>query len=675
MTIRTEFPCAVREIEHTWVPLSDGTRLAARIWLPVDAEMRPVPAILEYLPYRKSDVNASQDSTRHAYFAGFGYAGVRVDLRGTGDSDGIICDEYLLQEQDDAVEVIAWLAAQPWCTGEVGMIGYSWGGFNGLQVAARRPPALKAVVTMYSTDDRYRDDCHYAGGCLLASDMLKWASWMRMYNALPPDPRHREDWREVWLERLAKTPAFIEPWMSHQTYGDYWRQGSVREDYAAIEAATLVVGGWADAYTNAVPRLLEGLTCERRGIIGPWAHVAPYRGKPGPLIGFLQECLRWFDRWLKGIDTGVENDPFLRVWMQESVLPADTYYERPGRWVAEDAWPPRGVWPERWVLGSDGTLARGVADPPTAADGVPVAVSTPQHVGRMAGVWCANGREHELASDQREDDADSVVFDSPPLAESLELLGFPLLHLEVASDKPVALLAARLSEVAPDGEATLLSWGQLNLTHCESDETPEPLEPGRRYRVTLQLNAIGQRIAAGQHLRVALSTTHWPHAWPSPEAATVTVFADGPSALELPVLAEPGPTLSDPFEAPEQAQDMWTHERDERTRERTHDAVARRDRIEDREASVELHEATGTRFGTEVDDVLEIASDDPLSARVVTRRVARLERPGWAVRVECDAEMTSTATEFVVTDRVRAFEGEEPVFDEAREYRFPRKLM
>ena len=139
--VRTDFPRAVRRIDHTWIPLADGTRLAARIWLPEDAERDPVPAILEYLPYRKGDAFAPRDSYHHPYFAGYGYAGVRVDLRGTGDSDGIIEDEYLPQEQEDAIDVIAWLAEQPWCSGAVGMIGIPGAGSTGCRSprAARRP--------------------------------------------------------------------------------------------------------------------------------------------------------------------------------------------------------------------------------------------------------------------------------------------------------------------------------------------------------------------------------------------------------------------------------------------------------------------------------------------------------------------------------------------------------
>jgi len=233
---RTEFPYAIREIENTWIPLADGTRLAARIWLPLASDSQPFPALLEYIPYRKNDGTAVRDAIRHPYLAGHGYACVRVDMRGSGESDGILYDEYLKQEQDDCLEVMAWIAAQPWCNGSLGMFGKSWGGFNALQVAARRPPQLKALITIGFTDDRYHDDVHYMGGCVLASQMLPWAAVMFGYNAQPPDPRWvGERWREMWLDRLDKTPPFAEAWLAHQRRDAFWKHGSVREDYAAIE--------------------------------------------------------------------------------------------------------------------------------------------------------------------------------------------------------------------------------------------------------------------------------------------------------------------------------------------------------------------------------------------------------------------------------------------------------
>ncbi|HKK29968.1 MAG TPA: CocE/NonD family hydrolase, partial [Alphaproteobacteria bacterium] len=333
------FPLPVIEEANVFIPLVDGTQLAARIWRPEESARRPVPAILEYIPYRKRFGTAARDEVTHPYLAGHGYACVRVDLRGSGESDGVLEDEYLPQELNDGVEVIAWLAEQDWCDGNVGMMGISWGGFNGLQIAALQPPALKAIVTLCSTDDRYADDIHHMGGCLL-SDNLSWASVMFAYNSLPPDPALVGDrWREMWMERMRGSGLWLEKWLEHQRRDDYWKHGSINEDYGAVQCPVYAVSGWADGYSNAVFRLLANLEVPRRGLIGPWSHRYPHFGVPGPAIDFLRDMLRWWDQWLKGIETGVMKEPMLRAWMQESVPPTASYMHRPGRWVGEPAWP------------------------------------------------------------------------------------------------------------------------------------------------------------------------------------------------------------------------------------------------------------------------------------------------------------------------------------------------
>jgi pimeloyl-ACP methyl ester carboxylesterase len=319
--------------------------------------------------------------------------GVRVDIRGCGESNGLLSDEYAKQEQDDGVEVIAWLAAQPWCSGVVGMMGISWGGFNGLQIAARRPPALKAIVTICSTDDRYADDVHYMGGTLLAADGLEWGSFFFGLMCLPPDPMLVGDsWRAMWLQRLANVPLFFETWLQHQRRDAYWKHGSVCEDYNAIQCPVYAAGGWTDAYKNAIPRLLERLTVPRKGLIGPWAHGYPHFAFPGPQVGFLQEMLRWWDYWLKGIDTGVMDEPMLRAWMMESVKPASHHEARPGRWVAEPSWPPPGMTPQRLFLTDEGL--RSAATPLTVR-----AVCSPQTVGKCSGDWVPFGLGHDQPDD------------------------------------------------------------------------------------------------------------------------------------------------------------------------------------------------------------------------------------------------------------------------------------
>ena len=501
--IRSEFPRATRCIEHLWIPLADGTRLAARVWLPVDAETDPVPAILEASPYRLTDGGA-RDWAAYPYWAGHGYACVRLDLRGTGDSDGVILDEYTAQEHRDVCEAIAWIAAQPWCTGAVGMTGISWTGFNSLQVAALRPPALKAIITLMSTDDRYADDVHYTGGCVSGLDMQPWGASMLHYDALPRHPQVTgqppDEWRRDWLARLEANANWAETWLSHQRRDAYWKHGSVCEDYGAIEAAVYAIGGWTDGYRNAVTRLMAGLSCPRKGLIGPWSHAWPNDVAPGPAIGFLQECLRWWDHWLKGVADGDHGRaPAARL---DGGLgragPAAPRAPRAlggrGR-LAVAAHRPDGVEPER-RLARRGAGARDGDRAPRPAG----------HRHRRGGV-VLRGRPRRLA--------DRPARRGRPLAwsgtrrrwpRSSRSSGIPRSRSTLAVDKPVALVCVRLCDVAPDGCSKLVTRHPLNLTHRESHEHPEPLEPGRRYDVTVPLDSIAHTFRAGHRLRVAVST-------------------------------------------------------------------------------------------------------------------------------------------------------------------------
>lgn len=522
----------VRVIEHQWIPLRDGTRLSARIWLPAGAEADPVPAVLELIPYRKRDLKRPRDTRIHHYFAGHGYAGVRVDLRGSGDSEGVLADEYLPREQEDGEDILAWLEAQPWCNGAVGMIGISWGGFAALQLAMRRPRQLRAIIAVAATDDRYADDVHYKGGCLL-NDNLSWASVMFAFNAMPPDPRVvGERWRQMWLERLDHADLWVRKWLEHPHRDAYWAHGSVCEDYAAIQAPVMAVSGWADGYPNPVFRLVENLEAPCKGLIGPWSHVYPHLGLPGPRIGFLQEAVRWWDHWLKGVDTGVMEEPRLRVWMQESVRPRSHYARRPGRWIAEPGWPVAGVRETALALSAHGLHWPGETVPADA--GQPRSVQSPLSVGLFGGKWCSFSNGPDLPYDQREEDGGALTFDSSPLADSLEILGAPVAELEIEADRPVAQLAVRLSDRAPDGKTTRVTYGLLNLCHRHGHADPRPLEPGRRERVRIPLDHIAQSFPAGHRLRLAVSTSYWPLAWPPPEPTRITLHPEH-SRLWLPV--------------------------------------------------------------------------------------------------------------------------------------------
>ncbi|NQV43612.1 MAG: CocE/NonD family hydrolase [Rhodospirillales bacterium] len=670
MKTRTRFPHKIRVIHHSLIPLSDGVTLSAMIWLPEDAEEHPVPAIMEYLAYRKRDGTSGRDALNHPYFAGHGYAAIRVDMRGSGDSEGVLLGEYLKQEQDDALEILAWIAAQPWCTGSIGMIGYSWGGFNGLQIAARRPPELKAVVSIYSTDDRYADDIHHMGGCM-SVDKVAWGSFMFASNATPPDPALVGDkWRDMWMQRLEESGFLTEQWHHHQRRDEFFKHGSICEDYSAVQCPVYLVGGWADGYSNSVFRMLKNMSSPRKGLIGPWAHNYPHFAKPGPQIGFLQECLRWWDHWLKGEETGIMDEPMVRAWMQDTIAPKEHYDIRPGRWVAENKWPsernesicyPFGI----NKLGKPGSKPR---------EGL-LEICSPQTIGIHGGKWCPYGEIPDLPGDQRQEAGGSLVFDSEPLKRPLEFMGTPVVNLDLASDKTEALVAVTLSEVLSDGAATRLSYGILNLSHRDSHENPTPLEPGQRYQVQINLNDCAQRISKGSRLRIALSTTYWPIVWPSPEPATLSI-STAASSLELPVRparaedkqlkafepAESAPPLDatqirPPAEKYQVTQVM-------KTGQTTLEIL-----VDD---GMKHNNETDWSYASSLHRLFPILPDDPLSAEASLSWRKEFSRGDWNVKIEADTHMAVTNDHYIITATLDAYEGDVRAYSKEWNCKIPR---
>ncbi len=662
MRIVTDLPHAVREIDHVDVPMPDGCRLGARIWLPEGAKAAPVPAILEYIPYRKADLCAPEDHRTGHYLAGHGYAYVRLDLRGAGDSEGLMLDEYLAQELADGCDAIAWIAAQPWCDGGVGMIGISWGGFNGLQIAALQPPALKAVISVCSTDDRYADDVHYMGGCLLL-DQLSWAGQMFARNTLPPDPKHRENWRELWLDRLEKSGLWLKNWLQHQRRDAFWQHGSVCEDYARIRVPVFAVGGWADGYCRAVFRLVENLAGPRLGLIGPWAHKYPHLGVPGPAIGFLQETLRWWDHWLKGRETGIMQEPALRFFMQDHAPPRGGYEAREGRWVGEPSWPSPNVRRSPFGLDASGGLLSG---PPEGGNAT-LALRSPIFSGAGAGKWCSYATPGDQPVDQRIDDGAGLVFETPPLDAPLEIVGAAALELDLSADRPVAQVAARLVDVSPDGAATRVSYGVLNLTHRDGHEAPEPLVPGRRYRVRIPFKPVAQTFRAGHRIRLGISSTYFPLIWPAPEPVNLTIVP-GESTLQLPVRDPAAVDAVRPFSAPE-----WT-------------APLQIDRLEPADAgwrtvhdlasgetALEVTDGAGTyRLVDAVTTVTKkarerysVTNDDLASVAGTTVWEMALSRRDWRIRSLTETELRASPTHFEISARLRAWEGDALVHDQS----------
>jgi predicted acyl esterase len=524
-------------LEDGYVLTRDGTRIAYTLHRPVTDD--PVPALLEALPYRKDDM--LERSVYERFATEFGFAVCRVDVRGTGSSSGRASDEYPAEELDDLADVIGWLADQPWSNGNVGMFGWSYSGFNSLQVAAERPPALKAIVPIYSSDDRYTDDVHKMGGVLRLLDLVDYPAYLVASNALPPVPElWGEGWREEWRQRVELNEPWLLRWIAEQR-PDYWAAGSLRPDYARIQCPTMIVAGWADGYRNNTFRTVRALAeagTPWKLVIGPWSHMAAERSRPGPWVDMTAVMARWFDRWLRGIDNGIDREPPIAVFQRASERPEPDRETVSGTWRAHEVNPLDAARPMRLPLG-EGTVRHVVAG----------------DVGTAAWNSCAGDLPWGQPTDQRYDDAASLTWDWPVgglavTGEELPLVGHPRLRLRVRADRPVAFVSAKLCDVFPDGTSALLTRGVLNLSYRDDlHGRPQALVPGEWVEVDLELEAVAWTLAAGQRLRLAVTGTDWPNVAAPPGPVELEIDRAS-SHLVLPVLDGvdrlPDPGLPEP---------------------------------------------------------------------------------------------------------------------------------
>jgi len=670
-------------VETAWIPMPDGTRLAARLFLP---DTRPAPAVLEYLPYRRRDVTAARDEGTYPAYAEAGIAGVRVDLRGTGDSEGAFDDEYSEQELSDAEAVIAWVASQPWCSGAVGMMGISWGGFNALQVAARRPPALKAVISVAATVDRFADDIHYKGGALLSAN-LYWATQMLGRAALPPDEDVvGETWRDRWLERLAQTPSLAARWHREQARGAYWQHGSICEDDTAIQIPCLVIAGWADGYRNTPWKARESMGERVRAFTGPWVHHYPHYGEPGPSADFIAESIAW---WQAHLGHGPKVDmPAHRLWLSEAVRPGARVTE-PGFWIAIDQSRDGASYSalslhfgaethglrftkadsrekQRDNAGpqAHARIARagseGTGDECRRATGqAPFPLKTPLRCGADGGEYFTQSGG-DLPSDQRGDDGLSAVFDTAPLETKIDIIGMPELTVPLAIDAPQGHLIARLCDVHPDGASHRITLGILNLSHRNGSARPEPMVPGQTEPVTMTFDATSYRLRAGHRLRLALSTTYFPYLLPPPTEVTATLDLDGAelrlphhpfTEIDLPLGTDTRPAF--PRDAEPVTQRSLARE--------TMTGVVS-SRVVSQGAELR-HPANGLEWQDSRQSIWQATGDDPLSVRADETCTGVRRRNGIETKVIASGKMTVTASHWIIETRLTAYENGDEVFD------------
>jgi putative CocE/NonD family hydrolase len=533
-------PAPGTEIREAWITLPDGVRLAADIYLPAgrDGSQRH-PVLLEYLPYRKMESRARNHSL-YSYFLDHGYVVARVDIRGTGNSEGrTIPYEYSNIELDDGEVVIEWLSRQPWSDGSVGMFGISWGGFNAIQMAGRNPPALKAFIAVMATEYLYQEDVHYMDG------ILHTDSWMMshdLYNALPGAPDFVLD--EAWLENRFKAEPSVYAYMRNQRDGPFWDRASARGRYDRIRIPGYHIGGWYDGYRNSLPRMLENVQAPVKAMIGPWDHYFPHNAWPSPRVEWRNEAVRWFDHWLKGKDTGIMDEPRFAVYVRDYHPPGPGVNEIPGHWRWEDGWPAGRVEMQNWYAHPDHGLARQSAEAATHT------LQYKPSMGLEGGgptMWWGS-----ITPDQQPMDEDSLVYESRPLDEPLEILGRPVARLTVSADAPRANWVVRVSDVAPDGRVTQVAGAAFNGTHRLSARAPVDLVPGEVFPLEVELHFTSWVFPRGHRIRLAVSNAQWPMLWPTPFPMSTTLGLGGPGGahIGLPVVP-PGPEKAPGFRDPE----------------------------------------------------------------------------------------------------------------------------
>ncbi len=510
-------------IEEVRIPMKDGVKLAADIWRPEEGP-GPFPVLLEYLPYRKTEARGGSFRL-YSYFVRHGFVVARVDIRGTGNSEGVLIPyEYSEIEQRDGEEVIAWLAAQPFSNGNVGMFGISWGGFNSIHMAMRRPPALKAIIAVDATDDLYQDDVHFMDGIIHVDS---WEMSQDLANAVPGAPDYVFDER-YFADRFDQPPWML-TYKAQQRDGPFWDRTALNKRYESIAIPVFMIGGWYDGYRDSIPRMLEHLKAPTKAIVGAWDHTYPDEPYPKPGFDWRHEAVRWFDQWLKGKDTGIMKEPRLAVYVRNWHPPGPYLEEAPGRWRYEDGWPIARIRDRVLHPRSD----RSLADAPgvEAVDRLRYVPTTGVEAGGPVMWW------GDVAPDQRPTDAFSLVYDTPPLDEDVEILGLPKAMLKVAADAPHIDWFARLNDVAPDGTVTQVAGAGMNGAHRISARDPKAIVPGEPFPLQIEMHFTSWVFPKGHRIRLAVSNAQWPMLWPTPYPATTSLYLgpDG-SRLLLPVV-------------------------------------------------------------------------------------------------------------------------------------------
>lgn len=481
---------------------------------------------------------------------------------------------------------------------------------------------------------------------------------MLCFASRPPDPELVGDgWRETWLNRLETQPFPLATWLENQRKNDYWKHGSISENYENVKIPSLLISGWADGYVNAPPAAATHLA-RAWAINGPWIHKYPHFATPKPRMDFIGEAINWWDKWLKGVDNGVDRLPAYRAYILEDAKPLLKHEAEPGRWVSEQELPAADNRSRFYYLAPNRQL---LDIPGRTKDKT---LSSPQDCGSSCGEFFTLKADGEMPSDQRRDDSGSLVFDSGKLHQPIEILGRPRLRLKLSIDKPLGNIAVRLNDIHPSGEVSRVSWGVLNLAHRNGNETPEPMIPGQTVSIEIELNECGYRFMRGHKMRISISTSYWPMIMPPPEKIIATIKLGPDAFIELPVRAGVDIyELAEPEDAnPLPQYKMLEAELNRRWIERNFQTGESHYRVIDDTGEVEIP-GHGMRTRHRHDERWTIAADDPLSYRSTSQYSCWMRRGDWEIRTDAESEFHCDADNFFIRASLRAYEGEKLIHE------------
>jgi len=517
------------EIRDDWITLPDGVRLSVTYYQPVAQKSDELfPVLLEMLPYRKDDLSKPSAHPSYDFFARKGLALAKVDIRGTGSSEGQLpTREYSPQEIDDGVAVIAALAELPWSNGNVGMWGISWGGFNSIQVALRNPPQLKAILVAHASDDLFANDVHYTDGIFGLDEYILSINHLTGFMR---SPEYVVD--EAYFSNRFDREPWIFNYVRNSEYGDFWSSGSLKGQYENLNIPTYLIGGLLDGYRDTLPHVLENSTTPTRAILGPWPHAWPHSVAPGPDWEWREDASQWWSHWLVDSEESkqqeFESNSF-RVFLRSGENSLEGSEELGGQWL-ESAWPLPGSQIEVASF-YPSTNSAMQADIPAGETAI-ISLTNNPGAGIELGEWWG-----ELTPAMNTVDSDAMVFDSEPVAEAIRLIGEPSVFLDAASDATDGNWIVRLEDVSPEGVVTKITGGAINGQLRDSISNGAKLSPNQFYQMHIPLRMTTWTFQPGHRVRLALSNSAFPMFWPSALLGASSLRTNTQATrLELPLL-------------------------------------------------------------------------------------------------------------------------------------------